>query len=294
MRKDSNDLYSLNPSKFGVPAKCTPAFEEIWREGFNSICHQSSIWQNSFFSVLSDEDSQAEIRSQLASIWSLNMLLGSYSFPRYVSALAARSEVDVVRHGLLENAWDEAGAHNRIGRSHFWLAVRLAECIGFDPSAVDRLPALPSSQSYITEHLQAASSGTFENALGMICLIEEFTTPEFSRIAAGLISAVNELNPDTMSEFILSGGGEYFTANIADDERHREEMPKIVAAHLSSLNIDLNNIQSLRTGLKPIFDGARKSIQLRQEFLDEIYSAVENGMTAQSFWNSSLCSFGKS
>jgi pyrroloquinoline quinone (PQQ) biosynthesis protein C len=52
---------------------------------------------------------------QLASAWAVNMVVGSYCFPCYVAALAARAEDDAVRHGLLENAWDESGGYAHAG-----------------------------------------------------------------------------------------------------------------------------------------------------------------------------------
>tara|TARA_R110002051_G_scaffold165688_2_gene236555 strand:+ start:22133 stop:22999 length:867 start_codon:yes stop_codon:yes gene_type:complete len=269
-------------------AGCTLSkpFQVTWRSAFDELCHTNPVWISPFFQVMAGADGSSQQRHDMATIWALNMLQGSYAFPSYVAALAARSDIDSVRHGLLENAWDEAGGVHRTSRSHFWLAVRLAECLGFNASLAKALPSLPASHAYMESHKTSATSGDFDEALGMICLIEEFTTPEFSRIATGLISAVNEIGPKRVEDFILDGGGEYFTANISDDERHREEMPKIAATLLAARGVDLDSPSAIQKGLEPILAGSKKSIALRAKFLDEIYQLVMDGLTPLGFWQS--------
>src|SRR5690348_3704263 len=85
------------------------AFLKFWNSAMNRICHSHPIWRSDFVTALRDERLDSDLRFQLAAIWSVNMIRGSYSFPRYVAALAARADDDEVRHGLLENAWDESG-----------------------------------------------------------------------------------------------------------------------------------------------------------------------------------------
>jgi pyrroloquinoline quinone (PQQ) biosynthesis protein C len=205
------------------------------------------------------------------------MVVGSYCFPRYVAALAARAEQDAVRHGLLENAWDESGSYNHTSRSHFWLAVRLARLLGLSDIEIERIRPLPEAKAYTDGHYRQCAAGDFGFALGMICLIEEFTTPEFTMIfKAFLRSCKSGIGLDPAS-FILNGGAEYFTANIADDERHRQEMPRLVATWLFANGINLDNPSEVTKGLEPVRAGARHSANLRQEFFDDIYHFVNAG-----------------
>jgi pyrroloquinoline quinone (PQQ) biosynthesis protein C len=278
----------INPAFIRTDVNLTAEFRETWNDGFQEICHRAPVWHDPFFRALEDRGGPPQRRRELASVWCLSMLLGSYSFPRYVAALASRADLDVVRHGLLENAWDEAGATHRLSRSHFWLAVRLAQGLGFNVAEANALPALEASARYVHAHHAEALSGDFEKALGMICLIEEFTTPEFTRVASGLLGALTEMHPESVDQFLLSGGGEYFTANIADDERHREEMPKIAAAHLLGRGVDIYSSSEVGQALEVIFEGARYSMSLRHDFLQEIFEKVDDGLTSHEFWGSAF------
>src|SRR4051812_17910812 len=106
---------TINPSE---------AFFAAWRRTVTECCNDHPIWHRPFIQALTDELTSEEEKFALASVWVVNMVIGSYCFPRYIAALASRTEHDAIRHGLLENAWDESGSHGHISRSHFWLAVR--------------------------------------------------------------------------------------------------------------------------------------------------------------------------
>ena len=80
-------------------------------------------------------------------------------------------------------------------------------------------------------------------------------------------------------EFTLKGGAEYFTANISADERHREEMPRLVAAWLFAKGLDLGNRNEIEKGLESVRAGAKHSSDLRQRFFDGIHRFVEDGGT---------------
>ena len=251
-------------------------FKKAWSEAMLEVCHKHPVWEDRFVQTLSRDDTPAAECFALASVWSFNMVAGSYCFPRYAAALAARVEQDAVRHGLLENAWDESGSYNHTSRSHFWLAVRLAQLLGLSEAEIERIKPLPEAQAYTNEHYQQCVTGDFGFAFGMICLIEEFTTPEFSLIFKAFLRSCKEGMGIDPSDFILKGGAEYFTANIADDERHCEEMPLLVATWLDANGVNLNDSAEVKKGLQPIRAGAMYSADLRQEFFEGIYRFVKN------------------
>jgi pyrroloquinoline quinone (PQQ) biosynthesis protein C len=260
---------------------CSESFRTEWAGLMQNCCHGHPVWKDNFVASLTSSGSTDRLRFHLASVWATNMVVGSYCFPRYVAALAARAEQDAVRHGLLENAWDESGSYNHTSRSHFWLAVRLARLLGLSDIEIERIRPLPEAKAYTDEHYRQCAAGDFGFALGMICLIEEFTTPEFTMIfKAFLRSCKSGIGIDPES-FILNGGAEYFTDNIADDKHHREEMPRLVATWLFANGVNLDNPSEVTKGLEPVRAGARHSTKLRQEFFDGIYRFVNAGGTCR-------------
>ena len=240
-------------------------------------CHQHPLWSDPFVYALTSNTNADEFRYALASVWSANMVVGSYCFPRYVAALAARADEDAIRYGLLENAWDESGSYGHKSRSHFWLAVRLVRLLGLSDQEIEAIQPLQAAQEYTDEHYKQCSQGDFGFGLGMICLIEEFTTPEFTSIFKAFLSSCELGLGISKEDFVLKGGAEYFTANISDDERHRQEMPSLVATWLRSNEVDLNSATDVAQALKPVREGARYSAELRQRFFSGIYRFVEDG-----------------
>jgi hypothetical protein len=111
----------------------------------------------------------------------------------------------------------------------------------------------------------------------MICLIEEFTTPEFTLIFKSFLKSSSQALHLDPTDFVLNGGAEYFTANISDDERHRQEMPSLVATWLNANGVDLNNPTEVARGLESIQAGVRYSANLRQDFFKGIYNFVKQG-----------------
>jgi pyrroloquinoline quinone (PQQ) biosynthesis protein C len=257
-------------------------FWKAWNAMMQEECHAHTIWSGEFVRTLESANAKAEKAFHLAAVWSLNMVAGSYCFPRYVAALAGRAESDSVRHGLLENAWDESGGVNHAARSHFWLAVRLARLLGADDTQLKNVIPIDAARGYTDEHYRMCAEGDFGEALGMICLIEEFTTPEFSLILRAFVSTWPKAKGQTIDEFLLRGGAEYFTANIADDERHRNEMPRIVATLLRNEKIDLNSRAGIEKGLEPIRRGIQRSIASRATFFDGIVKYVDERGTFEA------------
>jgi pyrroloquinoline quinone (PQQ) biosynthesis protein C len=252
-------------------------FGRLWSEAMIVDCHRHALWSDPLACALNDENTGDEFRFALASVWSTNMVVGSYCFPRYVAALSARAQEDAIRYGLLENAWDESGSYGHKSRSHFWLAVRLSRLLGLSDQEIGNIRPLPEAQEYTDEHYNQCSQGDFGFALGMICLIEEFTTPEFTAIFSAFLSSCESGLGMSKEDFVLKGGAEYFTANIADDERHRREMPSLVATWLRSNEVDLDSPTDVVKALKPVREGARFSADLRQRFFAGIYRFVEQG-----------------
>lgn len=254
----------------------TAVFWEVWRELMEQECHRHPVWDDKFFVDLGNHHSLAGKRFQLAATWATNMVVGSYCFPRYVAALAARAEHDGVRHLLLGNAWDESGGQGHTIRSHFWLAVRLAELLGLSQAQISRIKPLPAAQFYTDQHALQCQYGSFGFALGMICLIEEYTGPEFTLIRDGLLEvcAVAGLSRD---EFIERKGAEYFNANIEDDERHRREMPTLTAVWLFEQGVNLDSREAIAEGLTEVAAGIRYSADLRQRFFTDIHQFIEGG-----------------
>lgn len=273
------------PSKIStrtVAPPLTPAFAQAWKELMQMECHNHSVWQTEFVRDLKEGD--PEVAFQLAAIWSVNMVAGSYCFPRYVAALASRAEEDVIRHGLLENAWDESGSYGHTSRSHFWLAVKLARLLDLSDDEIENIKPIPEAQQYTDLHFKECAEGKFLFALGMICLIEEFTTPEFTLIFKSFLRTCKDGLRFAPDDFVLQGGAEYFTANIADDERHREEMPRIVATWLASQGVNLENREALEVGLEDVRAGVHHSADLRKQFFDGIHRFVSSGGTTRDLY----------
>lgn len=257
------------------------SFRNVWEEVVELECHKHKVWHSDFINTLKSTNSDPVEKYQLAAVWAANMISGAYCFPRYVAALASRAEQDYVRHGLLENAWDESGGPHHQSRSHFWLAVRLVTLLGFNEHEIEKINPLPEAQKYSDTHFSVCNSGDFGSGLGMICLIEEFTTPEFTQIFKSLLDSC-ELGAGIKPEkFVLGGGAEYFTANISDDERHREEMPRLVLAYLKGNGITPNNPDQILDALKSVRKGMSESISLREDFYEGIYKYVKSGGTFQ-------------
>lgn len=252
----------------------TNTFQNYWKEMMRIECHEHSIWRSPFIEQLKDANEEA---FELAAIWSTNMIVGSFCFPRYVAALAARSELEVVRHGLLENAWDESGSYGHTARSHFWLAVRLAKLLGLTDGQISQVKPLPEALAYTNEHYSQCVRGDFGFALGMICLIEEFTTPEFELIFKTFLRTCEKELAMGPEDFILKGGAEYFTANISDDERHRQEMPRLVASWLYANGTNLEDRAHIEKTLESIRNGIKYSLELRKQFFDGIFRYVSQG-----------------
>jgi len=255
-------------------------FWTAWSNLVDEECHRHAIWSSVFASALLPS-ADLTMSFQLAAVWALNMVAGSYCFPRYAAALAARAESDAIRHALLENAWDESGGVGHAARSHFWLAVRLARVLGAADRDLAVLTPLPAAQQYTDEHHRSCATGPFAEGLGMICLIEEFTTPEFSLVLRALMRAWEHVTGRSLDEFVLGGGTEYFTANIADDERHRHEMPRIAATWLARSGVDLT-MPAVSSSFHEIRRGMRRSIALRGAFFDGIAAYVREGGTFAS------------
>jgi len=144
----------------GATAEQTALFREHWHRIVERECREHPIWSSSFVHALADSSVQPLRRYQLAATWAINMVVGSYCFPRYVAALAARAQSDVVRHSLLENAWDESGGVHHRSRSHFWLAVRLARLLGLSDREIQNIAPLPAARRYTDEHYAAWSQLT--------------------------------------------------------------------------------------------------------------------------------------
>lgn len=267
-------MFPENVSLMSIPA-IPSEFRDAWQAMMQDNCHNHPVWQTDFVLALRGEKGLSDKkRFSLAKEWSRNMVVGSFCFPRYVAALAARAPLDAVRHGLLENAWDESGSKGHKERSHFWLAVRLAELLGFSAQDVQSIQSIPEAQTYTDTHYKQCSVGQFGFALGMISLIEEFTTPEFTLIKDILLATCNAGLGMTATDFAVKGGTYYFDANIADDERHKEEMPQLVATWLLFQGVDLSNVKELASGLAVVAQGVRYSADLRLQFFEGIFRRV--------------------
>ncbi len=282
LEQKGDNMFPSRISTHTTPSPPTPAFMQVWKELMQRECHNHSVWQTEFVRDLKEGD--PIVAFQLAEMWSINMVAGSYCFPRYVAALASRAEEDVIRHGLLENAWDESGSYGHTSRSHFWLAVKLAKLLGLSEKEIEDIKPIPEAQHYTDLHFKECAKGNFSFALGMICLIEEFTTPEFTLIFKTFLRTCREGLGINSDDFVLQGGAEYFTANIADDERHREEMPRIVATWLASQGTDLESREEVDAGLKDVRAGVRYSADLRERFFNGIYRVITSGGTVRELY----------
>jgi pyrroloquinoline quinone (PQQ) biosynthesis protein C len=257
------------------PQVPTPAFMEAWQLLMQEHCHNHPVWQTEFVKLLQEgKTNPTKLTFDLAKEWSRNMIVGSYCFPRYVAALAARSPLDAVRHGLLENAWDESGGPGHTERSHFWLAVQLGRLLGLTDEKITHGIPLPEAQSYTDAHYAQCTTSDFAFGLGMLSLIEEFTTPEFTLIRDALLASIEPGVGMAPKEFAAKGGTYYFDANIEDDERHREEMPRIVATLLVYQGVNLEDSSQITNALTPIAQGVKYSADFRLQFFDGITTRV--------------------
>jgi pyrroloquinoline quinone (PQQ) biosynthesis protein C len=200
----------------------------------------------------------------------------SFNFPRYAATLAARAEEDAVRHGLLENAWDESGGAKHAARSHVWLAVGLARFVGIADDEIEKLEPLPGARRYTAEHLRSArEQEEILFPLGMICLIEEWAVPLFQFLQTAYERALVSAQVP-LARFEQQGRA-YFVQNIRDDRRHRMDMPQVLAAVLDSRGIRLDDSQSITQALEPARRGAEYSADLRVQFYDEVFGFVKSG-----------------
>src|ERR1700759_5497163 len=71
------------------PNAVTDEFLAVWKSQMKEVCHAHPVWTSPFVRGLGD-DAQPALQFELAAVWSINMIRGSYCFPRYVAALAAR------------------------------------------------------------------------------------------------------------------------------------------------------------------------------------------------------------
>ncbi len=157
--------------------------------------------------------------------------------------------------------------------------MKLAHLLGLSDTEIEHICPLPDAQTYTDEHYYQCISGDFSFALGMISLIEEFTTPEFTLIFKAFLRSCRVGLYMNAEDFVIKGGAEYFTVNIADDERHRGEMPRLVATYLHNIGVNLTNSKDIKKGLEPVLAGVKHSANLRQKFFEGIYSFVKGGGT---------------
>jgi len=68
-----------------------PIFTEQWNYLMDLECHHHPIWESPFIRLLSCRNNPRFVYN-LASVWAINMVHGSYCFPRYVAAIAARAD----------------------------------------------------------------------------------------------------------------------------------------------------------------------------------------------------------
>ncbi|GEM_PF-2713411 len=264
------------------------AFAEVWRKMMQKECHEHGVWSSSFFRILNDEKGDVCARFELATVWAANMLHGSAMFPNYVLSLASRISpemnlaMDTIRHGLVENAWDELGSLGHTKRSHFWLVVRLNQLLGLTEAELQQVKPLDGTLQYVSTHYNECRHGDMRRAMGLLCVIEESTAHEFVMIRDAMVATVEAATGMKQQEFIDREGAEYFNANIEDDERHKLAMPSLVASWLACDGVDMEDAAKIENGLLPFRSGIRWGIALRETFFNAIYHFVQSGGTFRS------------
>jgi len=202
----------------------------------------------------------------------------SFNFPRYAAILAARTEEDAVRHGLLKNAWDESGGEEHTARSHVWVAARLARFVGVTDEEIERLKPLSSAQKYTEEHLRSAREAEdILFPLGMICLIEAWAVPLFQFLESAWERAL--INAKISPEQFEQHGRIYFAQNMKDDGRHSVDMADVLVAVLDSRGVPLDDRELIDQALEPAKRGGEYSAHLRAQFYDEVFGFVKTGHT---------------
>jgi pyrroloquinoline quinone (PQQ) biosynthesis protein C len=202
----------------------------------------------------------------------------SFNFPRYAVTLAARAEEDSVRHGLLENAWDESGGEEHTARSHVWLAARLARFVGIADEEIENIEPLSSAQRYTEEHLRSAREAEdILFPLGMVCLIESWAVPLFQFLESAWVRAL--ISAEISLEQFEQHGRVYFIQNIRDDGRHSVDMADVLVALLDSRGVPLDDRRLVDQALEAAKRGGEYSADLRAQFYDEVFGFVKSGHT---------------
>jgi heme oxygenase-like protein len=236
------------------------------------------LWRCPFISTLKDASSNPQLSLQLLRVWATSMVHISFNFPRYAATLAVRAEEDAVRHGLLENAWDESGGPEHTARSHVWHAARLVRFVGIAEYEIERIEPLLSARKYTEEHLRSAREAEdILFPLGMICLIEAWAVPLFQFLESAWERALTSAKV-SMDEF-EQHGRPYFFHNIKDDGRHSVDMADVLAALLDSRGVPLDDHETIDQSLELAKKGGEHSADLRAQFYDEIFEFVKSGHT---------------
>jgi len=258
---------------------------EGWASYAAALRKSHYLWQCKFMSTLEDHSASPQFRLRLLSVWATNMVHVSFNFPRYAATLAARAEEDAVRHGLLENAWDESGGTNHTTRSHVWHAVRLARFVGIADAEIERIEPLSTARRYTAEHLRLArEEPDILFPLGMICLIEAWAVPLFRFLEKAYETAL--VDAEVPLQEFEQHGRVYFVQNIRDDGRHSVDMPDVLAALLDSRGIPLDDRQRVDQALEPARLGGVYSADLRAQFYDEIFEFVKSGRSERELISS--------
>jgi len=249
-------------------------FKNVWDRIVENECHSNAIWESNFMKIVTSSHSSSKQAYELVRLWAINNLIASWSFPRYSLLLAAKAPSDFIRHLLIANAWDESGGSQFPRLSHFRMAVDLCKLFGFNKDEIENPKPLKTIKEHVNGHFESCLNDSFEFGLGMLCLIEEMTTPEFIRILNSLTKSWEIGSGKALTDFIL-GGSAYFTENIEADERHRLEMAEIVAASLKIKGINLEDEIEVTKALEPVRNGMKKSIGLRHNFLEGVFSEIQ-------------------
>jgi pyrroloquinoline quinone (PQQ) biosynthesis protein C len=268
----SKKFYKMIPERLHLEREIElpPTFKKAWDRIVQEECHNHAIWESEFMKVMTSSVSSPKQAYGLVRLWAINNLIASWSFPRYSLLLAAKAPSDFTRHLLIANAWDESGGSQFPRLSHFRMAVNLCQLFGFNKDEIENPKPLNTTKEHVNGHFQSCKNDSFEFGIGMLCLIEEMTTPEFTRILNSLTKSWENGSGKALPDFILSGSA-YFTENIEADERHRLEMAEIVAANLKIKGVNLEDEQQVEKALEPVRDGMKKSIQLRHDFLEGVF-----------------------
>ena len=168
------------------------------------------------------------------------------AFPRFLSAIHARTESPAIRQLLLDNLWDEE--HGK--RNHPALWLEFAAALGVPREEVERAEPHAQTRALIEHYAETAASAPVAEALGTLFAYES-QVPAISWEKIKGLSEKYGLRPDQF---------EFFSVHLVSDVAHS--------------GAELAAIEDLCEDSDAVVGAAERASEQLLAFLDGCYSAT--------------------